>query len=75
MDRKSSSSMPFVHLLSSKSGEGMDHLQQSVTEILSHAWQASDVKHPVFYAKEYLRAITIRIDIDCVAVAYCEQIN
>ena len=42
MDRKKTSSMPFVHVVSSKSGDGMLHLQQSMTEILSHDWIAND---------------------------------
>ena len=42
MGRKCSSSMPFVHLLSARTGEGIDHLQYSMTEIFNHPWQQTE---------------------------------
>jgi hypothetical protein len=48
MCREKTSSMPFVHLLSAKSGDGIDHLQQSMAEIISHNWIPPDVAAPAF---------------------------
>ena len=48
MGRKCSSSMPFVHVISSRTGEGIDHLQYSMTEIFSHQWQQSESQSPNF---------------------------
>ena len=48
MCREKTSSMPFVHLLSAKSGDGIDHLQQSMAEIISHNWIQPEVASPAF---------------------------
>mmetsp|Transcript_29429 Transcript_29429/g.28154 ORF Transcript_29429/g.28154 Transcript_29429/m.28154 type:complete len:302 (-) Transcript_29429:97-1002(-) len=36
MNRPKSSNVPFVHLLSSRSGEGLDHLECDMAEVMSH---------------------------------------
>jgi len=38
MAKRMSSCMPFVHLVSSKSGDGVTQLQRAIVEILEHNW-------------------------------------
>ena len=46
--RKKTSIMPFVHVVSSKTGEGIEELKWSMAEVASQNWAETTTRHISF---------------------------